>query len=359
MKIVVLTPSRVAAAGAGDFQQAVQTVHSLRTLGHEVIHATFGSTTLPLPGGVRPFSTQDLKGADVAHFMPGSPNQAVDEVLCGTAWSGMIACSTVYWDSLRHRLIASQSRWGAIANASRFVLRVVLAKLGLRRTAYECVDLLLPNSQAEAEVLRRFFRLPSQVRITPVPNGVPDELYELQLSGPESDVLLYPGGFLHRKNQLGFIRAMKHRLDLPVVFMGGPVGKGAGEEYFEQCRREAPDNWVFTGRVAFMGPEYLGWLSRARVACLTSSCETPGLALLESCVLGVRPVVTREGGTFEYYGGAAEYVDSTRASSIRYAVDRAWERGRLTELERRRFDAFRWSMVAQKTVEAYGCTQLA
>lgn len=358
MNVIILTPRHVAELGAGDFQQAVQTTNALNTLGHSAVHCVKSGSAKSQKVGLEELTLDILKAADVVHFIPGSPDIIPDPLLDEAGFDGAVACSSVYWDSWKHRKVARGMGSSPWMSLFRYSLKLVRSRVVGRPSAYSFADLVLPNSNAEADVLRRFYRLPSSASIRVVPNGVPDALFAnveawRQSFDGVSDIMLFPGVFAPRKNQLGFIRALRHQPELPVVFMGGALDNEQGRLYYEQCKAEAPSTWVFTGRVPYLSEEFRSWMLRARIACLTSSCETPGLALLEAAVFGARPVITREGGTSEYYRDVAEYVDSTSASSIRSGVMKAWSRGSLSESERAQFDDFRWSRVAAKTVDAY------
>jgi len=78
-----------------------------------------------------------------------------------------------------------------------------------------------------------------------------------------------------------------------------------------------------------------------------------GIALLEAAFAGTRPVVSQYGGTQEYYGFCAEYLDPLSLESIVAAVRRGWERGRLTEEESKSFKRFSWNYCAKLTLEGY------
>jgi glycosyltransferase involved in cell wall biosynthesis len=84
-----------------------------------------------------------------------------------------------------------------------------------------------------------------------------------------------------------------------------------------------------------------------------SDCETPGIALLEAALAGARPVVTRHGGTQEYFGINGEYFNPVNPKSLKRAIVQAWERGRLTPYEASSYARFTWHWTAELTVNAY------
>lgn len=357
LRIAILTPAHIQKLGAGDWKQAENTVAAMRALGLRVDHLFLA-----------PDVSLNLDNYDVLHLMPFNLGRYFDwSVRRDTA---LIVGSTVFWDSWRHRWIAQPRRLSKIGSFVRYHSQSAaggLARSGLgyslmpqrlreRYGRFLGTDLLLPNSFSEIQCIRSAFVLRADTCLEPAPNGtdpfacdagsqpLPPEL-------PQRDFVLYPGVFSARKNQLGFIRAMR-RLELPVIFMGGPISEES-RKYFDQCRSEAPGHYHFPGKVAYRSELFCSLMRRARVSCLASSCETPGLAALEAASLGSRIAITHEGGPEEYLGNRAEYFSPIRGRNIRQAVLRAWERGR-DETQREHLERFfSWRSVAQTTASAY------
>jgi glycosyltransferase involved in cell wall biosynthesis len=86
---------------------------------------------------------------------------------------------------------------------------------------------------------------------------------------------------------------------------------------------------------------------------LASSCETPGIALIEAAALGARPAVTREGSAAEYFGFEAEYFHPLDGEEIRAAVKRAWDRGPLSSAAELGMRQITWEATAQATLRFY------
>jgi glycosyltransferase involved in cell wall biosynthesis len=90
-----------------------------------------------------------------------------------------------------------------------------------------------------------------------------------------------------------------------------------------------------------------------RVFALPSLFETPGIAALEAALAGAHIVITPHGGTREYFGDMAAYVEPDSVEAIRAGIllklDAAPEE-RLREHIRQNF---LWSRVAQLTAEVY------
>ena len=237
-------------------------------------------------------------------------------------------------------------------NLLKALIREFAAKVGIKLlNAKNGYDLLLANSEDEIRCVRKYCRLKVGAKLSAVPNAIdpiPEWVSSLTLYDelPSEDYILVPGYFAERKNQKSLIMALKD-FNYSVVFMGrGPL--------FEKCRQIASPNMIFLGHVEHQSRLFYSALKFARIVCLPSNCETPGIAGLEAAALGVRPVVPYEGGTCQYYGWDAEYINPLSQSSIRDAVERAWTRGRLRVDEADRYRRRTWSECAQRTLKAYG-----
>lgn len=365
LKVAIVTSSSIRAIGAGDWQQAERTVSAMRDLCLNVEHVILDDN-----------QTEDgLREFDVVHFMPFGRGLRFADVAsrlkATRAHHVRIVASPVYWDSWRHRYMEVTGAAERAKNLARgFWLTTARSCAGLvdlARKSFEGTrarlhkfadcDLLLPNSFAEAKALHSRFLLPQRTAVCPVPNGIhapplQPEYEELPRELPKDDYVLYPAFFSPRKNQLGFIRAMR-RQDIPVIFMGGPVGTDDGHRYWELCKREAPRHHFMLGTVPYRSPLFYSLLRKARVCCLASSCETPGLAALEAAMMGARVAITREGGADEYLGDCAEYFSPLLAHQIRSAVERAVRRGRDETQRDRLLKYFTWESVAGCTAASY------
>jgi glycosyltransferase involved in cell wall biosynthesis len=216
------------------------------------------------------------------------------------------------------------------------------------------VDVLLPNSHAEGDCVRRYAKLTPNTAIFPVNNGFIPPAYKLEelrrsTLVPKEDYIVVPGIIVSRKNQLGLIKAIR---DLPyqVVFMGGYDENGW---FYCQCRKWASERMRFLGYVQHDSEEYWSVLRDARCAVLASDCETPGIAMIEAAYAGARPIITKFGGTIEYYGFDAEYFDPRYKQEIQDAVVRGWNRGRLSARESQAYSRFSWDYCASLTAHAY------
>lgn len=353
LQVALFTHQRTAELGAGDWVQARKTHEGLLSIGASVEHIIYHlDDEVPLNGAV---SLQEVPDRfDVWHFVPGHPAPSHLARLHARRKVPHLVCSPVYWDSATHRaVIARNTNVGFRRTVLAYYVKMcALGALGHTRRALP-YDLYLPNSQAEIKVLLRDYRINKDALLGAVPNAAdpaPDTI-EVALSRSR-EYLLYPALFAPRKNQLGFIRALRNSA-YKVVFMGGPLPTSECERYFAECKDEAPSTWEFLGRVAHRSAAFYDVMRRARVACLASSCETPGIALIEAATLGVRPAITREGSAAEYFGFEAEYFEPLDFREIACAVSRAWNRGHLSAAAVLNIRQFTWATTATATLRMY------
>jgi glycosyltransferase involved in cell wall biosynthesis len=297
---------------------------------------------------------EPLNAGDCLHLFGSEPEhlplvrwakrQGIPVVLSTIAWFDLASCWCEPWP-LARRLTA----------CGKFLTRSAFPGFdSWRRRLYHAVDLLLPNSQAEAEQLTRYFGVtPRRIRV--VPNGAETRFAD---ASPEPfarlvghrDFILCAGRIEPRKNQLGLIKALS-ACDVHLVVLGDVVP--GHEAYLAACRRAAAPQVRFAGRLDHDDP----LLASAYAACgclvLAGWYETPGLAALEAGMSGTPLVLPRGGCAREYFGEHAAYVAPNDLSSMRRAVHAALAKGRsrqLAELVRRNFS---WRSAALATREAY------
>ncbi len=291
---------------------------------------------------------EKAEAADVVHLIHCSRQLA-------KAWRSMprrpTVGSSIFWAGFERIQIVlktfpvGMSMVKAVANHMLNMSRAI--------NDFRLIDVFLPNSYAEGECVRKYYRLSPNVVIFPVNNGFVEPDFDVHSlprpdDVPQDDYIVVPGIFANRKNQLNLIRALRD-FPYPIVFMGSMNN----DWYSNQCRREMTDKMKCIGFCESDSKRYWSVLSHARVACLPSDCETPGIAMIEAAFAGARPAITKFGGTAEYYGFDGEYFNPTSNSEIAAAVARAWERGRLSELESSRYRYYTWGQCAELTLQAY------
>lgn len=349
MKIAILSLYSRIGGLTGDCVQANKTAGALASIGEDVLRCYLR----PEDGCVYDGSAQKLgtwvevmRDMDVVHAMvPSRFLRKLPKV------RALLACYTVFWKSWSCVWVNIRNNRCVALSDVKDLIRIVLSKIGVKTYGFfSDYDLLLPNSEDEIRCVKRFCPIKTKARIAAIPNAI-DELppnienCDRAVEVPSTDYIVVPAFFASRKNQLSLIKAMEG-LSYPMVFMGdGPM--------LEHCKSEAGENCTFLGAVPHGSDLFWRVLSHARVVCLPSNCETPGIAGLEAAAVGARPVVPYEGGTSQYYGWDAEYHDPTSISSIRSAVLNAWNRGRLDVNSARRYRSCTWNRVAQTLVAVY------
>jgi glycosyltransferase involved in cell wall biosynthesis len=214
---------------------------------------------------------------------------------------------------------------------------------------------LLPNTHAEAELLRKGYGLPPQ-KITVVPNGVDARFADADPTLFEKtfnlrNFILNVGHIGHsRKNVLTLIKALA-TIDCPAVIIGRII---AGP-YGDACVREAAKHKHILLIDGLDNASEL--LASAYAACdtfvLPSYFETPGIAALEAALAGAKVVITPHGGTAEYFGSHAWYVEPSSASSIRKGIVEALEARKTPALRDHILKNYVWKAVAEKTAAVY------
>jgi len=344
-----------------------------RTRRHRVLLAG-GLTAMDAPGGgevqmlslaqalpevdvdARPWRPweDDLGEAHCLHLF-GSLPQHLPLVAAAQRHGLRVVLSPITWFAL-------DCCWGEprplvrrVASCARFLARAACPALpSWRRRLYQAADLLMPNSQAAARQLIRYFGVPCE-KLRVVPNGA-----DVRFAQGDPDLfcrrfgvrrfVLAPGRIEPRKNQLGLLRALRGS-GVPVVILGDTVP--GHEAYYQACRRAADPSVRFLGRLEHADPLLASAYAAAGCVVLASWFETPGLVALEAAMTGT-PLVLPEGGCArEYFGPHADYVYADDLPAIRTSVLAALKRRRSRELAHHVQQYFSWHAAARITRKAY------
>lgn len=329
-----------AAPGGGEVQLA-QTTKALRESGLDARHW-------------RPWDDSLADDVDLLHFF-GSRPEFLPLVEAARKQGKRVAVSTIAWFDWRNSWRERASLIQRGVAAARYALRAALPQLpSWRRKLYDAADVLLPNSQAEAEQLIRLFGIPA-AKIRVVPNGF-DGRFALGDANQFTrrfklrDFALCVGRIEPRKNQLNLIRALRGT-GQPLVLLGDVVP--GHEAYAAACRQAADADVHFLGAIAHDDPLLASAYAACRCLALVGWYETPGLAALEAAATGTPLVLPQGGCAAEYFGPHAEYVPPHDLKQIRAAVLAAALRPRSEELSQLVAGSFTWSQVAAATHAAY------
>ena len=220
--------------------------------------------------------------------------------------------------------MASNAALRAVTMIDRFAGRLAHTHLGGAREICEMAAGICVRSREEQERVERGLGVRGVLHEIVFPaysfeNSTP-ELFLRNYDGPR-DFVLFVGDLANgRKNVLRLIEACK-RLELPLVL----IGECGQTSYGERVRRATGEykGARYLGRVS--GQMLTSAMSACRVFALPSLMEGIGLAAIEAGMAGAPVVVTRNGGTPDYFCDLAHYVDPFSVSSIENALKNAWQ----------------------------------
>ncbi len=224
-------------------------------------------------------------------------------------------------------------------------------------TKFVCdnAEFVLPNTIAEGELLINGLEV-NRNKTEVIHNGVEERFAEadptiFQKRYGLKDFILYVGHLgPYRKNGLNIIKALS-KVDAPVVLVADVFDDAAGL----QCRNEISKSKNITHIEWIDHDDEL--LASAYAACkvfaLPTRYETPGRAALEAGLANANIVITPNGGTKEYFGDFAEYIDPDSVQSITDAVERSLNKPKTDELKNHILQNYIWPVIAKKTVEIY------
>ncbi|HPR41806.1 MAG TPA: glycosyltransferase, partial [Candidatus Methanofastidiosa archaeon] len=171
-------------------------------------------------------------------------------------------------------------------------------------------DKIMVNSRLEMENSIDFLDIPRELFVV-VPNGIDSKFMDadktefVNMIGRD-DYILYAGRIEPIKNVLSLIEAfVKSGLPTKLVIVGDP--KDA--DYVRKCEGAANEDVMFLPHIPYDSTLLPSAYAGARVFALPSYQETCGMSGLEAGLAGANVVVTERGGTKEYYGEHATYID--------------------------------------------------
>ncbi len=274
-----------------------------------------------------------------------------------------VACSTIFWipfpEGLLSRLPYMRGFDALSIKSAKLAIsagnRIPLYGLMSLRHLFHDADVLLPNTSAEGLLLQQLFDIPKRkVRI--IPNAVDSAFANankrlfVEKYGME-DFILFTGRIEKRKNVLGLIKGFKRaKLDTKLVI----IGRAAEQEYYRKCKAEANRDVIFLPEIPKDNQELLrSAYKAAKVIALPSYYETPGLSALEGGLAGANVVITKIGGTHDYFGKDAWYVNPFSLNSISDALINAYEASGSDKLAKHIKKSFTWEEAAKQTLNAY------
>ena len=214
---------------------------------------------------------------------------------------------------------------------------------------------VLPNSRAEADLVINGLGVDAS-KVTVIPNGVEERFYIAdpglfkEKYGVENFVLNVGHVGHGRKNVLSLIRALG-TIDHPAVI----IGRIMEGEYGAACVREAAKHKhiLLIDGLSHDSEMLASAYAAADVFVLPSLFETPGIAALEAGLAGAKVVITPHGGTKEYFGDMAQYVDPHSVESIKQGITRSLELPKEIRLREHIRREYLWPRISEKTATVY------
>lgn len=223
------------------------------------------------------------------------------------------------------------------------------------RTICDYSTRVLPNTIAEGALIGKGMGIDSG-KIVHIPNAVEARFAHADPSlftttyGIRDFILSVANFGYSRKNMLRLIQALR-RIDHPSVL----IGTIYDNEYGAACRREMEKakHILWIDSCAHDAPMLASAYAACKVFVLPSEFETPGLAALEAALAGAVVVITPYGGTREYFGTMAHYVDPYRVESIASQLTKALSNTPDPVLKKHVRQHFTWEPVVDKILNVY------
>ena len=149
---------------------------------------------------------------------------------------------------------------------------------------------------------------------------------------------------------LSFFKALA-KINHPAIFIGRIIKSGETEKALEEASRNKNIKII----EALENDSSL--LASAYAACdtfvLPSLYETPGIAALEAGLAGAKVVITRYGGTKDYFRNLADYVDPYSVDSIQKGIEKVLNKPEDDKLKEYIKQNFLWDKIAEESINVY------
>ena len=238
----------------------------------------------------------------------------------------------------------------------------------LRLSVRMAEHVITPSASTRDDVIRLFGVPPGKVTsildyVSPqtlFPDGIPLDDGVLRRYGVTKPYLFSPSSLYPYKNITGMLRTLqalreRHRLPHNLVVAGrDDIGYHGEAKRLAQALGLA-DAFRYLGAIPHDDVPSL--YASADLTLFPSYCETFGIPVLESMVLGVPVVCSDRSSLPEVAGGAAALVNPDSVEDMTRTVARILsdpaERERLAKMGRERVKGFTCENAARKTVEIY------
>lgn len=225
----------------------------------------------------------------------------------------------------------------------------------ITREICDCAEKVLPNTKIEGHLLYRGLGVDS-AKIEVIHNGVEDrflygdqKLFERKY-GIKNFILSvgHIGG--GRKNTLSLIKALA-KIDHPAVIIADISNTKEGKICLHEAERNK--NLIIIKGLKHDDPMLVSAYAACDTFVLPARYETPGRAALEAGLAGAKVVITKYGGTKEYFKDMSEYVNPYSIESIYQGIVKSLNRKKDENMKNYIKENFLWDKIAQQTIEMY------
>ena len=294
---------------------------------------------------------EQLANCDMVHLFGG--NFAVYNLARNLHYQGIRFVVNPIFYSRRPPFILRQVN--RLDHLTRKTLPGLWWEWGFTRDICEWAELVLPNTNAEGNLLRQGFSIPAE-KIHMIPNGVSlhfrdasPGLFVAQYG--VSDFILHVGHIgPARKNMRNLLDALSG-IQHPVVLIERVLQAEETNDVLKQIK-DLPHVQLIAG-LPNRSPLLASAYAASDVFVLPSQFETPGRAALEAALAGSKIVITPHGGTREYFGSNAEYVSPNSVKDIRRGIKAALQAPKSTVLRDIITRDYCWEKIAASTILAY------
>jgi len=308
MRIGFLLPSQFSIGNPanGIAEQARNLAVALEHRGHTIVR-------------LNPWEHQPSSKLDVLHFfLGGLPLYGIEGALANTS-STILVFSPIIDSNQTNRMYRLAAKAGNLLPKC-FTIPGVLQRQAIGS------DVVVCRSEHERERMIHGLGIPHQktavilngINLDPTGHDVAREVKDA-LNLPEQFILHVSAYTQERKNVLRLIEAVEP-LGYPLVI----AGHAEPGIILNKIQMKAKANPLIR-ILGFIDKQTRNALYHlCKVFCLPSYHEGTGLAALEAGLSGANLVITKNGGTLDYFQSYAAYVDPFSVGEIRQAIKHAW-----------------------------------
>lgn len=338
MRVGYVAPTSIAAVNGGIRIQAVNTIAQIQQLDIEAVLLS-------------PWEKIEDQKPDLVHIFGATvENVGITDSL--KAMGIPLVLSPVFYSNRGASFIKNALRIEKLGSVLGSGIR---SDYSVKAQLCNQADLVLPNTTEEARLIEKGLSIPG-TKIQVVPNGVEErfskadsklfiEKYDLR------DFVLFVGqAGAPRKNVVELLK-ISSDIDVPVVI----IGSFYNDAYGVHCRNLAKQNKnVHLFESMDHDSDLLASAYAAsKVFVLPSLYETPGIAALEAGLAGANIVITKNGGTKDYFESHADYIDPKSSSSLLRGIISALKKENNQLLKNHIINNFTWEKVALQTADHY------